>query len=43
MGICPSAGPVGVGIAEEIVLVVVFVDCVVDTSNDAEELVALVA
>jgi hypothetical protein len=42
MGICPSAGPVGVGIAEEIVLVVVFVDCVVGTFNDTEELVALV-
>ena len=43
MGICPSAGPVGVGITVDVELVIVVVSRVVVVFEDAGEVVALVA
>lgn len=43
IGICPSAGPVGVGMTVAVELVIVVVSRVVVVFRDAAEVVALVA
>lgn len=43
IGICPSAGSVGVGITIAVELVIVVVSRVVEVFDDAAEMVALVA